>query len=81
MTLLLLVIAYRDHALEGVRPKWLKPKGMRPHSDELLRSVGIRLEWNEYLNVMVTMEDVDPKKVQKTRPVPKKRGPKPKNAK
>lgn len=78
MALYLLVLVYRDHITDVSRPPWLKLKGTRPHGKDLLRAVGIRRDWIEYLNVMTSMTDVEDSKIWKVRPVPKKRGPKPK---
>lgn len=79
MALYVLVVVYRDHARDPSRPLWLKVKGARPISDQVLKLVGLRKDWVEYLNVMLSMDNVDMKRVQRERPVPNKRGPKPKN--
>lgn len=80
MAMGLLVVAYRDEATLAIRPKWLKPKGTRPIPKRVLRKLGLRSDWITFLNVMVSLQDVNFDQVQLEKPVPKKRGPKPKQA-
>lgn len=81
VAVLLVIIVYRDHAMEQVRPQWLKLRGTRFFSDSVLILAGIRRNWLSYLNVMTSVADVVPKKILREKPVPKKRGPKPKQSK
>lgn len=60
---MLSIIVYRDHASDMARPRWLNNKGTRFVTRKWLRRCGLRSDWNEYLSVMLSMEDVDPKKV------------------
>ena len=78
-SILYALVAYRGHALDAERPKWLKLRGTRFISRETLRQAGIRSNWNEYLNVMVTHRGVVDEDVIREKPMPKKRGRKPQN--
>lgn len=73
-----LVIAYRDHATDIERPKWLKVKGTRFMKPADLERTQLAATWDGFLNVMTSMDGIDPKKVLLNKPVPKKRGRKPK---
>ena len=76
---MLAIIVYRDHATDVERPKWLMPKGIRYVPDKWLLRCGLRKRWDDYLAVMLSMADVDPKCVIEEKQVAKKRGPKPKH--
>jgi hypothetical protein len=55
--LLYLALIYRDHWFDEERPEWLRLKGAgrfnSPKGKAFLASLGIQLDWNEYLNAMV----------------------------
>ncbi len=71
------MIVYRDHARDAERPKWLKVKGTRFWRAVDLERTQMKGTWHGFLDVMVGMEDVDPKKVLHEKPKQKKRGLKP----
>jgi hypothetical protein len=71
-------MVYRDHARDPERPKWLKVKGAHLWKPRDLARTQLRFNWNDYLNVMIGRAGLIEKKILTTKPVPKKKGPKPK---
>lgn len=71
------MLVYRDHWKSDTRPAWLKLKGTNRFRGErgmaYLRSLGVKLDWFEYLNHMVDLP-LDGERVQDAVEQTKKRG-------
>lgn len=74
-SLLYAISVYQGHANDSQRPSWLKLKGTRFMSEKTLLRAGIRRNWIDYLNVMVSLDDIDDNILLQNLN-PKKRGPK-----